>query len=124
MDVMSVAQNGGTTPTAFIIMPFASKFDNVYEAIKQVVKTVDIGLGVTRLDEIRAAGRISDDLVQELASCALCIADVTGSNANVMWEVGYATALRKPVIALSEQGSPLPFDLKDVNFDVRQRLVG
>ncbi len=31
-----------------------------------------------------------------------------------MWEVGYAAALRKPVIALSEGSERLPFDISDV----------
>jgi len=103
-----------TAAKAFVIMPFASEFDDVYDAIKRAVSRVDAGLHLSRLDELRSAGRISDDLIRELTSCSLCIADVSGANANVMWEVGYAAALKKPVIALNQSSSPLPFDIADV----------
>lgn len=99
---------------AFVMMPFSSEFDDVYDVIRRAVEEVDAGLDLIRLDEVRAAGRISDDLVRELTTCHLCIADVSGANPNVMWEVGYATALKKPVIALSEGSARLPFDIADV----------
>jgi hypothetical protein len=34
------------------------------------------------------------------------IADVTESNPNVMFEIGYAQALRKPVLLILKEGSP------------------
>jgi len=37
-----------------------------------------------RLDEAKAAGRITDDLVRELNESAICIAGLTGCNPNVM----------------------------------------
>jgi len=40
-----------------------------------------------------------------------CIADVTRSNPNVLYEVGLAHASSKPIILLAEEGSHLPFDL-------------
>ena len=93
------------TAKAFVMMPFAAEFDDVYEAIRRAVATVDDGLELIRLDEVRAAGRISDDMVEELTTCSLCIADVSGSNPNVMWEVGFATALKKPVCWGKQAGS-------------------
>lgn len=106
---------------AFIIMPFASEFDDVYDTVKQAISTVDDALMVVRLDEVRAAGKISDDLVRELSTASLCIADVTGGNANVMWEVGYAAALKKPLIVLNQHGTGLPFDIADVRAIIYRR---
>lgn len=106
---------------AFVIMPFASEFDDVYDTVKQAISTVDDALKVVRLDEVRAAGKISDDLVRELSTASLCIADVTGGNANVMWEVGYAAALRKPLIVLNQHGTVLPFDIADVRAIIYRR---
>ena len=37
--------------------------------------------------------------------------DLTGCNPNVIGEVGYAMALRKPVIFISQDVGSLPFDL-------------
>lgn len=99
---------------AFVIMPFAPEFDDVYDVIRQSVSALGEDLVATRLDEVRAAGRITDDLLQELEGAALCIADVTGSNPNVMWEVGFAAALHKPTVAISQATTTLPFDIRDV----------
>jgi nucleoside 2-deoxyribosyltransferase len=103
------------------MMPFAAEFDDVYEAIRRAVATVDDGLELIRLDEVRAAGRISDDMVEELTTCSLCIADVSGSNPNVMWEVGFATALKKPVIVINQVTERLPFDIADVRTVIYDR---
>lgn len=97
----------------FVIMPFAEDFADVYATIQRAVGTVKEGQAQCfRLDEVKAAGRITDDLVRELNESAICIADLTGCNPNVMWEVGYAMALRKPVIFVSQDVGSLPFDLR------------
>ncbi len=100
--------------TVFIMMPFAPDFDDVYATVKGSVAAVDESLKVMRLDEIRAAGSITEDLVAEIRKSTLCLADVTHANPNVMWEVGFATALGKPVVAISQGGDRLPFDIKDI----------
>lgn len=97
----------------FVIMPFAKTFGDVYATIQRAVGSVREGQAqCIRLDEVKAAGRITDDLVRELNEAAICIADLTGCNPNVMWEVGYAMALRKPVIFISQDVQALPFDLR------------
>jgi nucleoside 2-deoxyribosyltransferase len=111
---MSKSPIGGIPQTVFVMMPFASDFDDVYANVKDSVAAVDESLKVIRLDEIRAAGSITDDMVAEIRKSTLCLADVTDANPNVMWEVGFATALGKPVIAISQGSDKLPFDIKDV----------
>ena len=85
------------------MMPFASDFDDVYDTIKSSIASVDESIKVMRVDEIRAAGYITEDLVEELRKSTLCVADVTGANPNVMWEAGFAAALRKPLIAIKQE---------------------
>jgi hypothetical protein len=111
---MSQSAVGGTPQTVFVMMPFAPEYDDVYAIVKDSVATVDESLKPIRLDEIRAAGSITDDMVAEIRQAALCLADVTDANPNVMWEVGFATALGKPVVAISQGSGKLPFDVKDV----------
>jgi hypothetical protein len=41
----------------------------------------------------------------------LCIADLAGSNPNVLYEVGYAQAAGKSLVLLAEEASQLPFDV-------------
>lgn len=100
----------------FVIMPFATEFDDVYEVIKATVEmaTADIGGRCFRLDESRPAGRITDRLLMELKSATVCIADLTESKPNVMWELGFAMALQKPTIIITQDIAALPFDIKDM----------
>ena len=96
----------------FVIMPFAKEFGGVYATVRRAVDSAREQAQTLRLDEVKGAGRITDDLVRELHGAAVCIADLTGCNPNVMWEVGYAMALRKPVIFISQDVGSLPFDLR------------
>ena len=100
----------------FVIMPFAHEFDDVYASIKSAVMTSVPGEHVEcfRLDEIKSAGRITDDLVRELHRSTVCIADLTANKPNVMWEVGYAMALKKPLLFVTQNVHELPFDIKDM----------
>jgi hypothetical protein len=60
-------------------MPFRSEFDDVYDTIKLAVINATPGEHVScvRLDEIRSAGIITDDLLAEIRSAAICIVDVS-----------------------------------------------
>ena len=73
-----------------------------------------IPLRCFRLNESRPAGRITDRLLQEIRSGSLCIADLTGGKPNVMWEVGYAMALGKPTIIITQDKGEMPFDIRDM----------
>lgn len=101
---------------SLVIMPFAPEFDVVYETIKQAAAAavVDAPIDCRSLKETRAAGRISHDIENGIRNAAFCIADASECNANVMWEIGFAMALEKPTIILTNKDPDLlPFDLKD-----------
>jgi len=107
----------------FVIMPFAPEFDDVYGVIKASVESVVQPLGgeCLRLDEIQAAGRITERLLHRLHASTFCVADLTGLRPNVMWEVGFAMALGHPTIILTQDANSLPFDLKDMRTVVYDR---
>ena len=95
-------------------MPFSPRFDEVYETIAafEADPFGDYSVTVDRLDRRNVPGWINDDLEQALITADLCVADFTGSNPNVMWEAGYAMALGKTLIALTQDVTLLPFDVK------------
>jgi nucleoside 2-deoxyribosyltransferase len=100
----------------FVVMPFSSEFDDVYSVIKQSVERAvnDKSVRCLRLDELRPAGRITDRLLNELRMATFCVADLTGCKPNVMWEVGFAMALSRPIILVTQSLQELPFDIKDM----------
>ncbi len=97
-----------------VIMPFHSDFDDVFKAIQSSVSfsLPDIKFNFYWLKEVIYAGKITDDIIDGIQMSTLCIADITGNNPNVMWEIGYAMALGKKIIIISQDISSKPFDLQ------------
>jgi hypothetical protein len=95
-------------------MPFHADFDPVFEAVQQAASSAnsDFELNCYWLKDVAAAGRITDDIVDGLTKSALCIADLSENNPNVMWEAGYAMALGKPTVLIGQDVARLPFDLR------------
>jgi hypothetical protein len=98
-------------PFAFVLMPFDESFDDVYKlSIKPACQAA--GAYCERVDEQIFNERILDRIYNQIAKADLVIADMTGRNANVFYEVGYAHAIGKLTILLTQKGDDIPFDLK------------
>jgi len=98
------------TPKAFVVMQFSSPYNELYEdVIKKVCNTFD--LNVVRADETYGPGLILADIIKQINESRLIIAEISQSNPNVFYEVGYAHALNKPTILIAEKTTKLPFDV-------------
>ncbi len=108
-------------PLAFVIMPFDEEFKDVYEQfLKPVLK--DAGFCVKRADDILSQQNILTDVLQGIHDGDLIIADLTGENPNVFYELALAHALEKPVIMLTQSVEGIPFDLQSyrlLEYDLR-----
>jgi hypothetical protein len=97
-------------PRAFVVMQFAEPYHTFYRDVIQE-QAVAAGFDVFRIDEKAGPGIIIEDIQREIEQSALVIAEITPSNPNVFYEVGYAHALRKPTILLAQRDSKPPFDV-------------
>ena len=99
------------SPTCFVIMQFTEEFDVLYtDVIRPICESH--GYKVVRGDDFYTTGQIMEDVARSIRSAALIIADVTPDNANVFYEVGFAHAIGKPTILLSDKKREgLPFDI-------------
>lgn len=99
-------------PTAFLIMPFGSEdLQVVYDDF--VKPTVDkCGLDCIRGDDMFGSNAIMEDVREAIAASRIVIADLTGTNANVFYEVGIAHAMEKPVLLLAQSAEDVPSDLR------------
>lgn len=68
---------------------------------------------VYRADEIEHSGRITEQIIDAIRTADVVVADVTGLNPNVMWELGYAFALDKEIIITIQEIDESPFDLRE-----------
>jgi hypothetical protein len=98
-------------PFVFVLMPFSDAFTDVYElGIKAACE--DAGAYCERVDEQIFEGNILDRVYNQIAKADIIVAEMTGRNANVFYETGYAHALNKRVILLTQNADDIPFDLK------------
>jgi hypothetical protein len=101
--------------SCFVVMPFNPLFKTEYEDIIQPAIT-ELGLECVRGDEIYSQQRIMDDIWESIKSCRLVIAELTTRNPNVLYEIGLAHAIGKPVIIITRNADDVPFDLKDLRY--------
>lgn len=69
---------------------------------------------VERADSSKTVERIDTSILVQLKTADLVIADVSGNNPNVMFELGYRIALNKPFIIIAQDVNELPFDISSI----------
>ncbi|MFM0695643.1 hypothetical protein PQQ64_25625 [Paraburkholderia graminis] len=98
-------------PFSFVLMPFSKDFDDIYQiGIKETA--IDQGFVCERVDEQIYQESMLERIYRQIDLADVIIADMTGKNPNVFYEVGYAHAKGKLVILLTSDSGDIPFDLK------------
>lgn len=101
-----------TKLSIFVLMPFSEAFRDVYVlGIRAAAES--LGMSVSRVDEqIFHRESILQRIYDQIESADLVIAEMTGQNPNVFYEVGYAHAKNKRCILITKSAADIPFDLK------------
>jgi hypothetical protein len=104
-------------PFVFVLMPLDPAFKDTYTfGIKGAAE--DVGAYAERLDEQLFTEGMLDRIFNQISKSDVIVADMTNRNPNVFYEVGYAHALGKIVLLLTQNADDIPFDLKH-----RQHIV-
>ena len=96
---------------AFVLMPFSTEFDDVYAHIIKA-PLEEAGLVVRRADNSTGSRNVMHDVVEGILGAELVVADLTGSNPNVYYELGIAHGFKKRVLLLTQDVEEIPFDLR------------
>lgn len=112
----------------FVIMPFGNpsvdhlhseKMEAIYSHwIKPTVESIampanpDIPLKCHRADKELASGDIIEHVIDSLSNAHVVIADLTGKNANVFYELGVRHAVSNRTILIAEGPEHIPFDIR------------
>src|SRR5262245_23550335 len=107
-------------PLCFVLMPFGRKaeaggrlidFDAVYNQVIAPA-VLEAGMEVIRADQEQIGGTIHKPMFERLMLCDYAVADMTGANPNVYYELGIRHALRpRSTVLIFAEGTTLPFDL-------------
>jgi hypothetical protein len=113
----------GTSPAekkkCFVISPVGSKDSPERKAADQVLRHLikkalaDLYV-VQRADDSTNPGAITPDMVASILEADLIVADLTGHNPNVFYEVAMAHGYNKPTVHIQKAGDKVPFDVKDM----------
>jgi hypothetical protein len=94
----------------FIVMPFSQEWSaDVHRILASACETA--GVRPVRGDDLFTPTDILEDIWQSINGAHFVIADITGRNPNVLYELGIAHTLAKPVLILSRQADDIPVDL-------------
>lgn len=112
-------ENSSTVPKPyiFVLIPFDKKFNNSYKfGIKGAAE--EVNAYAERVDEQIFTEGILERIFNQINKADVIVADMTDRNPNVFYEVGYAHALGKIVLLLTQKTDDIPFDLQH-----RQHIV-
>ena len=96
--------------TCFIVMPFSEEWST---DVHRILARACEGAGVrsVRGDDLFTPTDILEDMWQSINAADCIIADITGRNPNVLYELGITHTLAKPVLILSQRAADIPIDL-------------
>lgn len=92
-----------------VMMPFAQEFDQVYATIQQASRAAS--LTCERADKIWEESTVIQDVFNLIYRSHIVVADLTDNNPNVMYEVGIAHTLGRPVVPITREPAVRPFDI-------------
>jgi nucleoside 2-deoxyribosyltransferase len=105
------------SPHVFVIAPFDPEGRRVQDIVGRAIQETGLRV-VQHSDTIRPGAELTSTILDAIRGADLIIADVSRQNPNVLYEVGFAHALRKPTILLisTKSGSGLPSDLAGLQY--------
>ena len=101
----------------FVIAPIGKPESDIRNRSDQVLKHIirpaveACGYKAVRADEIAEPGIITNQIIRHVVDDPLVIADLTGQNANVFYELAIRHACRRPLVQIIDKVKDIPFDL-------------
>ena len=109
-------EQGMDKKRCFIITPIGNDNDSIRRHIDGIIDAaikpaLEPDYEVVAAHKITETGTITKQIIKEIYQNELAIANLTGNNPNVMYELAIRYCLGKPVLTIAEKGTSLPFDV-------------
>jgi CheY-like chemotaxis protein len=99
--------------SCFLAMPFDPVYDSLFQVVEGCVQKA--GYRCVRVDQQQFTTSIVNKIFDEIRKAKLIVFVATGRNANAFFEAGFAVALGKEVVTITDEVTSLPFDVRDRN---------
>ncbi|MFK0403907.1 hypothetical protein ACIQTT_16385 [Microbacterium sp. NPDC090225] len=114
-------------PTCFVISPIGAEDSDVRKAADQalrhvITKALGDEFNVVRGDQDANPGSITAQIIQSILKADLVVADLSGFNPNVYYEVAVAHGYNRPTVHIQRAGEKPAFDLQDmrlIQYDIQ-----
>lgn len=106
------------TPSCFVVMPFSASWsDLVFKNLIQAALNA-ASIECIRGDMIPRVGKLSENIVKQIQTTGLVLADISVPNANVFYELGIADTIGRDVILLYEANAKqsIPADIQGAHY--------
>jgi hypothetical protein len=112
--VVSLAEKVATSKRVLAVMSYSGRADieDAFDSFVTVCSEFDYDC--LRVHDANTVDRIVPSILEHLEGAAFVIGDLTELRANVLFEVGFAQGLGRPIVLTAKQGTELPFDVKDM----------
>ncbi len=102
----------------FVVTPFYRQADKIWTdallpAVQRINSLQDYKVNPQRADFSLKGLEFRQHLHTHLDEADVCVCDITGTNPNVMYEIGYARAKQKKTIVIRQAHQDIPIDLQD-----------
>jgi hypothetical protein len=103
--------------TCFIISPIGEagtpERTRADQLLKHVLKPAaeECGYEAVRADQMAEPGIITSQVIEQIIKAPMVVADLTGKNPNVFYELAIRHAIRKPFVHIVAKGEKIPFDV-------------
>ncbi len=99
--------------SCFVAMPFHKSYIPIFRTVEMCIKRASYRC--IRIDQQYFTKSIVEKIFTEIDNAKLIVFLATDQNPNAFYECGYAIALNKEVITLTDVYKNLPFDIRDRN---------
>ena len=99
----------------FIVSPIGAEGTDIRKRADQLFRHIispvceKCGFEAIRVDQLNQVDTITQTIVDALNTYELVIADITGHNPNVFFEMGYRASTGKPIIHLKQKDEKIGF---------------
>ena len=115
-----IAKRSENMRKCFVVSPIGDEGSDIRKNADQLFKYIinpaceACDFDPIRVDLLNDAGSITETIINYLEEADLVIADISGHNPNVFYEIGYRTRTKKPIIHLKSKSATLPFDINTI----------
>jgi hypothetical protein len=104
----------------FVVCPIGEDGSDIRKRSDQLLRHIiepvckEKGYKAVRVDKITNTDKIDQTIIEHLQKSELVIADLSEHNPNAFFEIGFRSALNRPLIHITEEGQSLPFDVLSI----------